>query len=247
MKHLINTSKIATAALFAALATSAGAQVISWNLDDWSTVSGAGSYAGVVPANNWNNSWPSNPTSNLMDNSGTSTTLNLAYGSFNTWHIQASHPGQDANGSYNRELLNGYLNAGPAAWGPSVTNSHITLSQIPYAQYDVYVYFSSDVAGRNGSVTDGTTTYFFSTIGPGSISGANALLTQTTDISALFPQADYARFSGTASSLTLTCDALSGNDQWLGIAAFQVVAVPEPGTMSLALLGGVALLRFRRR
>jgi hypothetical protein len=182
-----------------------------------------------------------------MDNSGTATTLNLAYGSFNTWHIQASHPGADSSGLYNRELLNGYLNAGPAAWGPPVTNSFVTLSQIPYAQYDVYVYFSSDASGRIGSITDGTTKYYFSTLGSASISGPDALLTQTTDTSNAFPLANYARFSGeTAGSLTLTCDALGGNDQWLGIAGFQVVEVPEPGTMALLAIGGLALVRFRR-
>jgi hypothetical protein len=124
----------------------------------------------------------------------------------------------------------------------------VTLSQIPYAQYDVYVYFSADTANRLGSIGDGSTTYYFSTIGPAEISGANASLIQTTDTTGASPLADYAKFSGeTASSLTLTCNALGGNDQWLGIAGFQIVAVPEPGTMTLAALGGLALLRLRRR
>lgn len=243
-----NISKIGAAAFLFAAAMGLNAQVIGWNLDNNGTVSGAGSYAGVVPANNWNNSWPSNPTSNLIDNSGAATTLNLAYGSFNTWSIQGSHPGADADGSYNRELLNGYLNAGPAAWGPSITNSYVTLSQIPYAQYDVYVYFSSDAANRLGSITDGTTQYYFSTMGPAEISGLNASFIQTTDTTGASPLADYAKFSGeTASTLTLTCDALGGNDQWLGIAGFQIVAVPEPGTLALAALSGLALLRLRRK
>src|SRR5215831_9568902 len=129
----------ATTALTLLCADSARAQVISWNFDDYGTVNGSSvSYngvAGVVPVNNWNDSWPSNPTTGLMDSSGTATTLNLDYGPTSyAWSIQGSHPGQDANGTYNKEMLNGYLNAGPAAWNPPVTNSHITLSQIPYAQ-----------------------------------------------------------------------------------------------------------------
>jgi MYXO-CTERM domain-containing protein len=183
-----------------------------------------------------------------MDNSGAATTLNLSYASFNTWHIQGSHPGTDANGSYNKELLNGYLNSGPAAWGPGITNSSVSLSQIPYGLYDVYIYFSSDTAGRNGSVSDGSTTYYFSTLGAAEIGGANALLTQTTDTIGTNPGADYALFSGlTGASQTITMDMLSGNDQWGGIAGFQVVAVPEPDTLALAALGGLGAVLFHRR
>lgn len=241
--------KYSVAALFIGAGVAVQAQsVVSWNLDNNGTIGGASQYAGVVSANNWNNSWPSNPTSNLIDNSGAATTLNLAYGSFNTWSIQGSHPGVDANGSYNRELLNGYLNSGAAAWGPPITNSYVTLSSIPYAVYDVYVYFSADTAGRIGNVTDGTLTYDFATVGPTAVSGANAVLTQTTDSTGLYPTADYAVFSGeTASTLTLTVNPLGGNDQWLGIAGFQVVAVPEPGTLALASIGGLMALGLRRR
>lgn len=239
--------KITAAAVLLTASITLQAQIISWNLDDNGTLGGA-NVAGVAAAANWNNSWPANPTVNLMDNSGAATTLGLAYGSFNTWHIQSSAPGQDADGSYNRNLLNGYLNSGPAAWGPSITNSYVSLSQIPYSVYDIYVYFSSDTAGRNGSVSDGSTTYYFSTLGSASISGANALFTQTTDTLGVNPGANYAIFAGlSGASQTLTLNMLSGNDQWGGIAGFQVVAVPEPGTMALAAMGGLGVLMFRRR
>lgn len=241
-----NTLKWAVA-LLAAAVTGAQAQVISWNLDHWGGVSGTSQYAGVALANNWNNSWPSNPTTDLIDNSGAATTLDLAYVSFNTWSIQGSAPGQDADGSYNRNLINGYLNSGPAAWGPSITNSYVSLSQIPYAQYDVIIYFSADTAGRNGAVTDGTSTFYFSTLGSASVSGANALLVQTTDTTGANPGANYAVFSGlTGSSQTFTVDPKSGNDQWLGIAGFQVVSVPEPGALALGAIGWLIVGASRR-
>jgi hypothetical protein len=222
--------------------------VISWNFDVNGTVSGSGDYAGVVSANNWNNSWPSNPTSNLIDNSGAATTLGLNYGPTSyAYSIQGSHPGADANGTFNKELLNGYLNDGPAGWNPPVTSSFINLSSIPYAQYDIYVYFSSDTAGRIGTVSDGAVTYSFATVGATSISGANAVFAQTTDTGVLYPTANYAVFSGlTGSSQTITESPLI-NDAWSGIAGFQIVAVPEPSTMALAALGGLGLVLFRRR
>lgn len=239
--------KIIAAAVLLTASFTLHAQIISWNLDNNGTLGGA-NVAGVAAAANWNNSWPANPTVNLMDNSGAATTLDLAYGSFNTWSIQGSHPGADTDGSYNKELLNGYLNSGPAAWGPSITNSYVSLSQIPYSVYDIYIYFSADTAGRNGSVSDGSTTYYFSTLGSAAISGANALFAQTTDTLGVNPGADYAIFSGLSGvSQTLTLNMLSGNDQWGGIAGFQVVAVPEPGTLALVTLGGLGVLIFRRR
>jgi hypothetical protein len=245
-------SRISFAAILAValgtLAVKTQAQVISWNFDVNGTVSGAGDSAGVVLANNWNNSWPSNPTTGLIDNSGTATTLNLSYGpTAYAWSIQGSHPGQDADGSYNRELLNGYLNDGPATWNPPITSSFVTLTSIPYAQYDIYVYFSSDAAGRTATVSDGATTYSLSTVGAASISGANAVFIQTTDTGTLYPTANYAVFSGlTGSSQTITESPLV-NDAWSGIAGFQIVAVPEPGVMALAGIGGLGLLLMGRR
>ncbi len=223
---------------------SACAATVSWNLDSNGTVSGT-AVAGVVPVANWNNSWPSNPTTDLVDDSGAGTTIDLSYTSFNTWSIQGSHPGLDGDGSSNKELLNGYLNAGPAGWGPPITSSSVAISQIAYANYNIIVYFSSDQGGREGEVGNGTTTYYFGTLGSASIAGSNATLTQTTSTSnAIYAGANYAVFtglSGTSQTITLQ---MRDNDEWGGIAGFQVVAVPEP---SVALLGGLGLLGLLRR
>ena len=135
------------------------------------------------------------------------------------------HPGFDANGTKNREMLNGFLNSGPAAWGPPVTNTYVSMTNIPYARYDVVVYFNSDTSGRHASIDNGTTTYYFSTMGSASINGANAFFVPTTQTnSAIFPSADFAFFPGmTSPNAIFTEMPKSGNDQWLGIAGFQVI------------------------
>jgi hypothetical protein len=233
-------------ALLIALAAvgSAHAATVSWNLDSNGTVTGP-AVAGVVPVANWNNSWPSNPTTDLIDDTGAPTTIDIVTTTFGTWNIQSSHPGLDGDGSSNKELLNGYLNAGPAGWGPPVTSSSVAISQISYANYNIIVYFSSDLGGREGEVGNGTTTFYFSTLGAASIAGSNATLTQTTSTSnANYAGANYAIFTGlTGASQTITVQ-MRDNDEWGGIAGFQVVAVPEP---SAALLGGLGLFGLLRR
>jgi len=206
--------------------------VVSWNFDNNSTVNPT-DLAGLAPAINWVDSWLNNVTANLPDNTGTATTLSFdpnysanwgGYGP--TWwsYSIAGHPGYDANGTANREMLNGYLNTGPATWN-TATNSFIALTNIPYALYDVVVYFSSDTSGRHGSIDNGTTTYYFSTMGSAEVNGANAKFLPTTQTnSAIFPSADFAFFPGmTNAHAVFTEMPKSGNDQWLGIAAFQVI------------------------
>jgi autotransporter-associated beta strand protein len=197
-------------------------RIVSWNLDHNGTLASV-DLAGVAPAVNWNNSWPTNPRFALPDNSGTPTTLDLGYGSLNTWSIQG-HPGLDANGTANKELVNGYLNSGMAGWGPSITNSFVSLTNIPYAQYDVIVYFSSDVSGRPGYVTDGSSTNYFSTLGGASVSGPNAVLQPTlATSSAGRTAANYALFKDLTGANRRFTVQMEVTEQWGGIAAFQVV------------------------
>lgn len=204
-------------------ATPAGAPgVVSWNYDRYGTISSGTGRAGVAAATNWNNSWPDDPTVNLRDQNGSPTTVDIVYNSYANYSIQGSHPGVDANGSYNRELLNGYLNSGNSN---VPTNSSVNLTQIPFSYYDLYVYFSSDATGRTGTVTDGRTRFSFSTIGVSSISGANAVLTQTTDTGASYPPANYAVFTGlSGDSQNIQCNV----PQYGGIAGFQIVPRPDP-------------------
>ncbi|RYD36554.1 MAG: glycoside hydrolase family 27 protein [Verrucomicrobiaceae bacterium] len=204
-------------------------QIVGWNYDRYGTVGGT-AIAGVVPAANWNNSWPDNPLNNLIDSAGRPTTLDISYTSYNTWSIQGSSPALDGDGSSNKRLLNGYLNAGPASWSPSTTRTSVTLSQIPHGYYDLIVYFSSDGADREGSVDDGTTTYHFKTLGAASISGSNATFARATDTTTAgyTVGANHAVFSGLSGTTKTVAVQMRDNDEWGGIAAIQVVPKTDP-------------------
>jgi len=248
-------SKLFILALSLSAGITAQAQnVVSFNVDVFGTISGGSQYAGFVSASYWNDTWLMNGNASgntgitwadLVDNTGTATGMSATYDNYLNWwqyyQIQGSAPGQDSDGNYNRNLLNGFFNDGASNDGGG---ANLSLSSIPYAQYDLYVYFSSDASGRAGTVNVGSTTYDFTSMGTDAISGANGLFTQTTDTLGNNPSADYAVFSGlTGSSQTINVNI----PNWGGLAGFQIVAVPEPGTLALAALGGLGMLMLRRR
>jgi hypothetical protein len=228
-----------TSLLFAALLTSAiGAanaqDIISWAYNNGQAIPATGS-AGVLSATNWNLTGAGG-SANLSYNNATasSVTLSLA-GGFGDWGIGGvSAP--DSDGTYNKAIFDGYYNS---------IGSTLTLGNISFATYDVYVYFSSDVDGRTGTVSDGTTTFSFSTMGVAATSGGNALFGLTTDTGTGNPGADYAVFSGlTGSSQTFT---IANASDGMGFAGIQIQAVPEPSAMALSVLGFGLLFRFWRQ
>lgn len=228
-----------------------GQSVISFNEDYYGTIAPAAT-AGVLSATNWNDSYllnnmqagnGNNTFAGLVNSAGATTTLNVTTSADSIYAIQFSDPGSDADGTSNKRLLNGYLNAGSAA---GTTTTKFTLTNIPYASYNIIAYFSSDTAGRAGTVNVGTTTYDFSTIGAPEISGTNALFTQTTDTTGINPSADYAVFtglSGTSETITTNIPAFGG------LAGFQVVeVVPEPSTFTSGIvIASAGILLFWRK
>lgn len=211
--------------------------------------------AGVVPQVNWNN-WdgiPSDVTENTLrsqldiaspnpevvtDSNGTphpGVTVN--WQSRNAWNTDNGVSNGD------NKLMNGYIDND--ADTPQVT---VDVGDLPAAitegGYDVYVYIGSDGNGRTGTVTDGTTTYSYTTFSQqaGAFPGAYAV---TTDTAGGNPNANYAVFSGlTGDSFSITVDRGSNNS---GIHGLQIVGVPEPTTIGLLSLAGLIVLGLRRR
>jgi len=222
-------------------------RVISWNLDAYGTVTPT-DLAGLAPATNWVDTYLNSVTTDVPDNSGNPTTLDISWYSYGSYSIENNHPGNDANGTANRELLNGFLNTGYATWeGPGfVTNNILYFTNVPYARYDVIVYLSDDTSGRQYTVEDGNGRIFYgTTMGSSEVSGANALfLPDTSTNSGSFPQADFAVFAGeTSPNLTITQTPKSGANEWTGIAGWQIIQEsntyviygPSPATQTIPL------------
>jgi len=200
--------------------------------------------AGVAAQTNWNNaSGGQGDLIGLMDDSGAVTGANIHWsplddsGNENAWGGATWNMSGRGTGG-NDSLMDGYVDP---VWGD--WKAMVMLTDIPYAQYDAYVYFGTDNTGSLGYATDGTTTYTYADEYSDPFGG----FIQTTATDGSTPVANYAKFSGLTGDVTLMTGTLSGSDGCgAGMLGVQIVEVPEPMTLSLLGLGGLALIRRRR-
>jgi len=189
----------------------------------------AGNTAGVTEIKgNWNNaSGGSGSLSNVVDDDGAATTVDVSWGGTvpGTWHVTAN-----GTATGDAKMMNGYLDATRRG-----RVAYVTLSQIPYTTYDVYVYVGGSNPGAQGKVNDGTTTYSFTngSINPGGDEFQAVDYVQTTDIGEGYPVANYALFEGlSSSSVTITIGDFvdvggipDPSDECMGIFGVQIVGV----------------------
>lgn len=237
-----------TSLLLLAATLASSADTVSWNLNDWGdSPTGATPTAGVVDVPFWNDTFLDGgyPMTDLRDSTGATTTLDISWSSnAGQWNQGPGgyHLGTDDDGTLNREVLWGYVN------GLGAAGASVTLSEIPYVTYDVYVYFAADDETRTGTVTDGTTTYSFGVLdGQVPEPTGNALFAQTTDTGVAYPEANYAVFSGlsgaTQTFSTHFMNAAADADDYGGITAIQIVGtlpemvqiVTDPANQSVAV------------
>lgn len=233
MKQLISLLLLSLTAALTANAQS----IISWEYNNGNMIPSNGvSYAGVVLAPYWNNSREEG-VANLVANDGSLSGVSLTFAdAFGAWGI-GGVSGPDADGTYNKSIFDGY--------GNTASTDTLGLSDISYLQYDVIIYFSSDTDGRTGTISDGTTTYDFSTIMRNQVDNdPNVTFIPTTDTTGANPGANYAVFTDlSGSSQTFTLATAAG----MGIAGMQITPVPEPQSLAMACLGGMGLWVWRRR
>lgn len=197
--------------------------------------------AGVVPQANFNNETGSSggPVS-LVNSLGAATTATLTYSANGSYSVQGGNATTNQPG-------NEALNAG-FIYG----NGTATVSSVPYASYNVYVYQLNDAAGRQETTSlNGATSYYGQAPNPGSTnyvdnnaSTAYNYVRATSQTAGTFTNpADYTLFTNvTGSSFTITTSA-PGNGYLNGI---QIVQLPEPAGVMLSGLGALGLFVVAR-
>lgn len=199
---------------------------------------GTSTTAGVEAVQNWNDvTGGTGSASNVNDSTGAATTVDVDWAT-GTWG------GTAATGTVtgNDALMGAWLDDGSML---------VTISEIPYAQYDVIVYGTSDAGndGRNlGWMVNGVDSESI-----GSFGGAltNGTFFDGTFVDGTTPTANpsYLRFNGlTGATLTIADHTTGSATLRSALSGFQIVeAVPEPSSTALLGLGGLALILRRRK
>jgi hypothetical protein len=205
------------------------ASIISVNYDVLSTSTPAlapTDVAGAVAAANWNNVEASatgqafNYGITYLDNLGSATTLTVAAssGTGDTWNTVGTAD----------EIIFG--DKSNFAGGIQT----LSLSNVPYALFDVYIY-ASYWGNEVVSFTVGSTTHVLTnTFTPQFSGGPDFVLDDT-----------YVKFSGLSGDVVISMLPSSGG---LHLGGFQIAdAIPEPSTLFLAGLAPALLFMRRRR
>lgn len=238
-------------------ALAAGPRSIGVNFSGISQNVAPADQPGIAPGANWNNLTPCRynegfggchfaitgvGTASLRDNSGALTSATIQYRSAYTW---SSWPQPNTPNTATNLMYVGGLAADPTCCGgPYYGEASITVTNVPYAAYDVYVY-SGPPEGPGDvpvSITNGSTTYYYST--GGSTNSMATMLTQTVSTDPNHPTAgpaQYQVFHMTARDITLTTggsiSGLIGNAVYgLQIVEATPATPATPATLTANLL-----------
>ena len=205
--------------------------------------------AGFIAQMNWNNVAPhSNNFArgnggtpdeigtflDLVDSTGAATTIDVSWNAENTF--EAGNPLID-NGD--ERLLDGYLDNSEEQ--PMV---EIQLNEIPFASYDVLVYFGSDGNNRSGSIRlnedPSTDRFYLTSTGLGNFQGPADYFPTTATAPNDAPLSNYVVYEGIQGS-SLTIQNLRGNTN-SGIHGFQIAQRLAPSILRVNSLTGQAFI-----
>ncbi len=228
--------------------------IISFSADDPSNRASMlpGDVAGAnvdVRVGNWNNfksgnrTLPTDITSpnagNIVYNDGT-----VVGGSFGVT-VTGSAGYSNPTAVNDAMLYSGYMQNNSDG-----ATSVFTLTDIPFAEYDVYVYAqgqSANVRGGTVSISESATTYYAVGGSSPADDGSGYVAMSTTTLpgdKSTIAFGNYALYQGlSSSSQTITTTAyLWGDHARFQTYGFQIVeVVPEPGTFGLVAVGGMVL------
>ncbi|MEY4488192.1 MAG: hypothetical protein RIQ79_700 [Verrucomicrobiota bacterium] len=222
----------------------------------WSTELGvlaANATAGFYSTTNWNNSaaitnvaTQTTPLS-LTESTGSNSYATATWSSADTWSARTG-TGTVAAKTPNGILLHGYIESRDAA------GASVTVSNIPYPSYDVYVYVAGGGNANVGSVSlnsAGNPTYYYRVLQHDSYAitpvptvgtpyAPFAMIGDAADRAGALaaPAATFVRFTGVSgSALTITAKDQTLNANAGGIAAIQIVdttsaSTPYPPTIT---------------
>ncbi len=239
------------------------------NAGDFAGLAGneVGNSIGSTFASNWNMGFNnSGSLSALVDSSGATVSgLAISWSSFNTHKIPdvTSGTNNGGTGGANPTLMKGYLDNGDSG---SVS---VSASGITYDSYSVVVYMDGDNGElwRRATVQLNDGIHFLSdliedseNVNFNSGTGENANGLFQAPVVGMNP-GDWPRdpnnsegniviftgLSGSEFTLTANNETFQGDFGRAAINGIQIVEVPEPATMSLLALGGIAMLKRRKR
>ncbi|NQU19657.1 MAG: PEP-CTERM sorting domain-containing protein [Candidatus Nealsonbacteria bacterium] len=197
--------------------------------------------AGLVPQQNWNNVNPMVDDAppdvrgplpgKLVDNTGVDSGAEII------WINGHNTTGTDGgNTTPNERLYRAAVN-GPSFMLPS-PQLQFTVSNVPYAAYDVYAYLTGFGFDAEASARIGSEEYFYEQSADFTTDG---FIRATSTAPENMPLATYALFEDvTGDSFTLDIIKQGGNRGGLG--GLQIVEVPEPSTLVLLCIGATGLV-----
>ncbi|TWT36594.1 PEP-CTERM motif protein [Posidoniimonas corsicana] len=226
-------------------ASGANAQSVGVNFgaDDAGTTGAAAlsavETAGVVPQANWNNAeGGSGAITDAVDSSGAATTLDVEWASEESWSGAGAAPVVPDG-----VLMNGWISENGADSEPST----ISISEIPYDKYNLILYVGHDRGDEDTSFTEtgGAFTDFLTleSIDATSIVGDPFVFTEITASGGIGTH--FVTRGLTQSSLGI--EFAVANGERAPVTGFQIVAIPEPGALCLAILGGLGVFASRSK